>query len=196
MQQEKVCNRLLLFLWKVLSLLWLWNRNRGIYIFFHFFLVGRKIYRDCLDQMRKLGSFLNLFKLLTSPTLSFLICKIRIIVTWRIEIMNLSTTMILSSLFHSQVSWKIVNIAIFILFIHFQSNICCNLFFFTKWGIFLISQEPLTHLTTPTLFKNSGLYFHYHPLPSFFLLCWQLILSFFHFFYPTLNFLTLKMLTF
>lgn len=53
---------------------------------FSFFVIGdRKTFRDYLDEMRKLGSFLHLFKLLSLSKLSFLIYKLRIIVIWKIK---------------------------------------------------------------------------------------------------------------
>ena len=39
---------------------------------FLLFLGGRRTFRDHLDQMRKLGSSLNLIKYLTSPSINFL----------------------------------------------------------------------------------------------------------------------------
>lgn len=41
----------------------MWSSNRYIFFFLFFFLKGRRTFRDHVDEMRKLSSSLNLFKL-------------------------------------------------------------------------------------------------------------------------------------
>lgn len=55
---------------------------------FHFFLGGRKTYRDHLDEMRKLGSFLKLFKLLDLFKPQFPYLFFPIILVLRIKLDN------------------------------------------------------------------------------------------------------------